>query len=144
MNNKPDSLASKEEEIKKIFIALPSSEERYKKIIELGQSLPLFKPQEKKAENLVEGCQSLLYLSEELINGKMHFTIDSEALISKGLGALLLLVYNGETPETVLKYPPTFITELGLQASLSPGRSNGLASLYVKMKQRALKNLIGI
>lgn len=144
MNSKPLSLLDKEESLKKIFNTLSSSEEKYIKIIELGQALPSFAAEEKKTDNLVEGCQSTMYLVAQMESGKIFFSIDSEALISKGLGALLIFIYNGESPETILKYPPSFLTDLGIQASLSPGRSNGLASLYLNMKQRAVKNLIAV
>lgn len=114
----------------------------YQKIIEWGKKLPPFNPEWKNEENLVSGCQSLMYLHAETQEGKIYFYAASDALISAGLAALLIEAYNGETPETVLTSPPLFLDSIGIPASLTPGRANGLASLYLKMKQEALKFLI--
>ena len=72
----------------------------------------------------------------------MNFEAEADALISAGLAALLIRAYNGETPEVVLKCPPSFIEELGINASLTPSRSNGLYSLHLQMKQEALRLLM--
>lgn len=114
----------------------------YQKIICLGRTLLPISSQAKTEENRVTGCQSLLYLHSELKDGKIFFYADSDALISKGLAALLIDFYNGSTPEEVLKVPPDFIEELDLPSALSPSRVNGLASLYLKMKQQALAHLV--
>jgi cysteine desulfuration protein SufE len=137
-----DSCLQKQQAIKAIFAACPTPEARYQKIIELGRQLPLFNPSSRTPANLVPGCQSIMYLEASLHNDKLFLNADSEALISKGLAALLIYVYSGETPATVANCPPTFIQEIGLTSSLSPARSNGLASLYHKMRQEALKYLI--
>ncbi len=114
----------------------------YEKIMELGRALPPMADSLKTEENLVIGCQSEVFLVSEInANGKMIYHIGSEALISSGLAALLLLIYQEECPELTLLCPPRFSTELGLAKSLSPGRSNGLASIYARMKQDALKLL---
>lgn len=128
--------------IKDSFSACASREEVYQKIMEWGELLPPFKPEWKTEENLVHGCQSIMHLHGELKEGKIYFSASSDALISAGLAALLLEAYNGCSPETVLKEPPVFLEELGIPASLTPGRANGLASLYLKMKQEALKLLL--
>jgi cysteine desulfuration protein SufE len=83
-----------------------------------------------------------MYLEAKLDHEKLILNADSEALISKGLAALLIYVYSEETPTTVANCPPSFIQEIGLTSSLSPARSNGLASLYHKMRQEALKYLV--
>jgi cysteine desulfuration protein SufE len=129
----------KQNQIKKIFVDCPSKESRYQKIIELGTKLPSLNPAAKIDANLVPGCQSIMYLETIFRDGKIYFNADSEALISKGLAALLIFVYSGQPPEALLRCPPTFLSEIGLQNSLSPARSNGLASLYLKMAQ-ASKN----
>lgn len=131
----------KQEGIKTIFSPL-SLENKYIKIIELGRQLPPFDPAYRLPENLVPGCQSVMYLYASLENGKLFFYADSEALISKGLAALLILVYSGETPEVITQCPPTYIKEMGIQSALSPTRSNGLASLYLRMQQEALKKIL--
>jgi cysteine desulfuration protein SufE len=136
------SCLEKQRQLIILFSSCASLEAKYEQIIELGKSLPAFDESHKKAENIVQGCQSLLYLHSELQDYTIYFKISSEALISAGLGALLLAVYNGESPEAVLTCPPDFIKEIDLHASLTPGRSNGLASMYLRMKQDALKLLM--
>lgn len=128
--------------LKKIFEQCSSAENRYKKIIELGSELPPIQEKDKVSENLVKGCQSQLYLKADLKEGLFLFTAHSDALISKGLAAVLYKVYNGMPPDIVLKCPPTFLKELEITTHLSPSRSNGVASLYLKMQQLAVKFLI--
>ncbi len=118
------------------------SEQVYQQIMLFGKQLPPFDPEWKKEENLVPGCQSIMYLHASLKEGRLYFAAHSEALISAGLAAILISVYDGETPETILKAEPTFLEELNIPGSLTPGRANGLASLWLKMKQAALKALI--
>jgi sulfur transfer protein SufE len=133
----------KQERLKKLFASCPDRETKYRQLIELGKTLPPLNPAQKKQENLVSGCQSRLYLYADLNEmGNMVFQADSEALISAGLAALLITVYNDELPETVLQCPPAFIDELGILESLSPGRSNGLLSLHLRMKQEAIKYIL--
>ncbi len=110
----------------------------YEKIIELGRQIPSFSKELKTKERIVEGCQSEVYILTEMdAEGKIFYQIGSESLISAGLAAILLLVYQGEPAELILLYPPKFIAELGLAKNLSPGRSNGLASIYARMKKEA-------
>ena len=90
-------------------------------------------------EHVVRGCQSTMYLYTYLENGKVRYFAHSEALISAGLAALLLAVYDEEMPEVILQCPPLFLEELGIPNVLSPGRANGLSSLFLKMKQDALR-----
>ncbi|MBX7067470.1 MAG: SufE family protein [Parachlamydiales bacterium] len=129
------------DEIKKTFAPL-SPEKRYQELIRMGQNLAAYPNELKTPDRIVRGCQSTLYLSCKFENGKCFFQTDSDALISKGLAALLIIAYSGEAPEIVLKCPPEFISELGIAASLSPMRSNGLAQIYLKMKQEALKTFL--
>jgi sulfur transfer protein SufE len=133
---------NKEDELKKIFTSSKSPEARYELIIALGRKLPAMNPTHKISENLVDGCQSKLYLHATFKNNALHFEIDSDALISKGLAALLLLLYNNESPEYILKHPPTILAELNILSSLSMGRANGLKSLYTKMQKFALQHLV--
>lgn len=136
-----ESFEKKCDEIKKKLAPL-SKDERYQALIHLGRSLPTYPPALKTPDRLVPGCQSLLYLNSKLIDDKIYFECHSDALISSGLAALLLSVYSGESPETVLKCPPHFIHELELTSSLSLNRSNGLANIHLRMKQEALKYII--
>src|SRR5665213_2106928 len=123
-------MEQKRQHLEKLFFAKPTPEGKYELIIELGRKLPRMDSSFCSPENLIEGCQSLMYLKADYTEGKFHFEIFSEALISAGLAALLINYYQGESAETVLTHPPTFINDLGITASLSPGRSNGLSSLY--------------
>lgn len=136
-----ETFKKKCEEIRKKFQLLPA-EERYRELIRMGQSLPLFPSEFKTPDRVVRGCQSTLYLVLIQENGKCFFQADSEALISKGLAALLISVYSGETSEIILKHPPEFITQIGITASLSPMRANGLSQIYLRMKQEALKTFL--
>lgn len=134
-----ESCLEKQLQMKDLFSSCLTEEKKYEKIIEMGKNLPPFAIQDKTPENFVKGCQSTMYLKSRLENGRIYFTANSDALISAGLAAILLEVYNGETPEVVLKCPPTYLEELGINASLSPSRANGLYSIHLRMKQEALK-----
>ena len=128
------TLFEKQQKIKEIFSQLSSPAEKYEKIIEFGKKLPPLSAFARIEQNLVQGCQSLLYLETRLETGLIYFNADSDALISKGLAALLIEVYSGQQPETIFLYPPLFLKEIGLHQALSPARSNGLASLFKKMQ----------
>jgi cysteine desulfuration protein SufE len=138
-----ESCLKKQQQIKNIFASYATEEKKYEKIIELGRTLPIMSPQDKIPENLVKGCQSTMYLKSILQNGKVSFTAESDALISAGLAAVLLQVYEGESPETILKCPPSYLEDLGISASLTPNRANGLYSIHLRMKQDALKLFMG-
>ncbi len=135
------SCLEKQERVKKSFASCKTPGEIYEKIIELGRMLGHFPEEWKTRENLVSGCQSQVYLHAEFIEGKIRFFVGADALISAGLAALLLAVYNDETPEAVLGCAPLFLESLGVQAALTPGRSHGLASIHLRMKQEAVKLL---
>ena len=124
----------KENQLKALFAACSSKEEKYQKIIELGQKLPPLDKSFKTEENLVQGCQSIMHLHCWEEDGKLFFLADSAALISKGLAALLIFVYSGQPKEALLNSPPSFLSELGIEKALSPGRSNGLLNLFLKMR----------
>lgn len=132
----------KESEINFLFQNCKSQEERYQKIIEFGQNLPKLDPRHKIQENVVKGCQSTLYLYTYKEGSVLNFNAESEALISSGLAAILIHLYSGETPEFILKSSPVFLETLGITASLSPNRANGLYNIHLRMKQEALKFLI--
>jgi cysteine desulfuration protein SufE len=137
-----ESCFKNQAKLKQLFAPLALPEQKYQKIMELGRSLPPYPLEYKTPEKIVKGCQSLMYLhTYRSSDGKTYFYIDSEALISRGLAALLIAIYAGEPPEVILTCPPSCLNDLGIQASLSPSRSNGLASLYLKMKQDALELL---
>lgn len=134
-----DECLAKQKAIKDLFSSCPTPEAKYQKIIELGRALSPLNKKDKSAENQVKGCQSIMYLHSYWSNGKIFFEAESDALISSGLAALLIKVYSGETAETILKCPPTYIDELGISTSLTPNRANGLYNIHLRMKQDALK-----
>lgn len=133
------SCIDKQEKMKRIFEKCETQEAKYEKIIELGKKQKRLDPLLKTEENLVPGCQSIMYLSVTCKDGLLYFESESDAIISSGLAVLLIDVYNAQAPETILKCPPKYLEDLGIPASLTPGRANGLASLYVRMKKDALR-----
>lgn len=137
-----ESCLKKQESVKELFENCASEEDKYKKIIELGRRQKPILEEFKIPENIVVGCQSTVYLHSFLKEGLVYFEAESDALISAGLAALLILVYNGEPPEVVLTCFPKYLEELGINASLTPSRSNGLYSMHLRMKQDALKLLM--
>lgn len=140
-----ESCLEKQKKLKEHFSSCSNDESRYTKIIDLGKKLPALNPEFKIPDNLVHGCQSTMYLRSYLDGQKnVNFEAESDALISAGLAALLLNVYNGEKPEVILKCPPTYIEDLGLSSNLTPNRANGLYSIHLKMKQDALRLLVNI
>lgn len=132
----------KQNQVKALFAQCPNEEAKYQKIIELGRRDPPLDAKYKVPENIVKGCQSTMYLRSYLIDDLVFFEAESDALISSGLAVILLDVYNGEPPEIILKCPPTYLEELGVSASLTPNRANGLYSIHLRMKQDALKLLM--
>lgn len=133
-----ETFQKKSDELKKKFLSMGSMDARYSALIELGKALPPYPEELKTPDRVVHGCQSILHLHASLKGEKIFFEATSDALISAGLAALLLIVYNGETPETLLTCPPHFLTELGIIGQLSPNRSNGLAHIHLRMKQLAV------
>lgn len=136
-----ESCTQKQNEIIKLFSSI-SDEEKYSKLIEMGKKLPPLKQEYKIDENRVPGCQSTMYLRAFQQADQIFYEAESDALISAGLAALLLQVYNGENAETILKCPPNYLEEIGISASLTPNRANGLYSIHLRMKQEALKLLL--
>ncbi len=137
-----NSYLNKQDEVKKLFSSCKTAEERYELIISLGRNLPQMDSLHKTPQNLVEGCQSKLYLHATFKNNILHFECDSDALISKGLAAILLLLYDNESPEFIITHPPVILSDLNIFASLSPNRSHGLKSLFQKMQKIALQHLV--
>ena len=112
--------------------------ERYEYIIEMGKSLPLIEGQYKSNDNLIKGCQSKVWLHADYKNDKLIFTADSDAILTKGIIALLLRVYSDQTPKDILNSDAFFIDEIGLKEHLSPTRANGLLSMVKQLKLYAL------
>lgn len=114
--------------------------QKYEYIIELGKDLPKIDESKKTEDRIIEGCQSRVWLDAAFEDGKMKFSADSDAIITKGIIGLLIQVLNEEKPEEIVKTDLHFIKDIGLHEHLSPTRSNGLASMVKKMKMAALKN----
>jgi cysteine desulfuration protein SufE len=112
--------------------------DKYAYLIELGNELQDIDPKYKVDDNLIRGCQSRVWLHPEIENGKIVFEAESDALIVKGLVALLLRVYSNRTPKEILNSDLHFIDDIGLNQHLSPTRSNGLLSMIKQMKLYAL------
>ncbi|MCC5913470.1 MAG: SufE family protein [Balneolaceae bacterium] len=132
------TIDEKQQRIIREFELLSDWPERYKHIIKLGQKLDPLPEEQKKDENLVRGCQSQVWLHTELDEKRVIFKADSDAAITKGLVALMVRLYSGETPDTILNTEPFFIKKIGMQEHLSPTRSNGLASMVKQMKIYAM------
>lgn len=112
--------------------------DRYNYLIELGNSLPKIDPKFKTDEYLINGCQSKVWLNAEYDNGIMKYTADSDAIIVKGITALLIKVLSNQPASDIMKTELYFIDKIGLKENLSPTRSNGLVAMVKKMKIYAL------
>ena len=112
--------------------------DRYQLLIDIGSEQPPLDEKYKTQSNLIDGCQSRVWLQADLIDGKIHFQAESDALIVKGIVALLVRVYDNQTPADILASEPYFIQEIGLREHLSPTRSNGLLAMLKQMRLYAL------
>lgn len=111
---------------------------KYEYIIQLGKELPLIDDIYKKPEYLIKGCQSQVWLQADLVDGKIVFTADSDAVITKGLVSLMVKVLSNHSPDEIVKADLYFIDKIGLKEHLSPTRANGLVSMVKQMKMYAL------
>jgi cysteine desulfuration protein SufE len=109
-------------------------DEKYKYIIDLGKQLPVIEEQYKTDANLIRGCQSRVWLHAEFKDGKLYFTADSDASITKGLVSMVVSVLSGHTPKEIADADIYFVGRIGLTSHLSPTRSNGLLSMLKQMK----------
>ena len=111
--------------------------DKYEYLIDLGKNMPLIDEKEKTEANLINGCQSRVWLSCRKEEGKLRFAADSDAIITKGIISLLLKVYDGQTPADILAADESFIDSIGLKENLSPTRANGLVSMIRTIKAHA-------
>jgi cysteine desulfuration protein SufE len=114
-------------------------EGKYEHLIDLGKSLPMIDEKNKTEENIIKGCQSRVWLNSELKDGKVVYTADSDAIITKGMVALMIRVLSNQDPAGIAKADLGFINEIGLKEHLSPTRANGLVSMINRMKMDAIK-----
>ncbi|CAM3949630.1 SufE family protein [Flavobacterium weaverense] len=124
-----------QEEIVDEFSMFDDWMERYEYIIELGKKLPLIKEDYKTDNNLIKGCQSKVWLQGEQTNDMIVFTADSDAILTKGIIAILIRTFSNQSAKDILEADMDFIDEIGLKEHLSPTRANGLVSMikYIKM-----------
>jgi cysteine desulfuration protein SufE len=132
------SLKEVQKEIIEEVQFLPDWEEKYGEIIRLGKKLPDYPEEYRDDKYKVKGCQSQVWLHPEFKDGKIHFDADSDAMIVKGLIALLMRVYNNRTPQEILDNPPDFLTEIGIDNHLSPTRKNGLGAMMKQIQMYAV------
>ncbi|MEG2370339.1 MAG: SufE family protein [Alistipes sp.] len=112
--------------------------DKYNYLIELSDSLPVIAPEHRTEQYLIQGCQSRVWIDAAFKEGKVCYTADSDAIITKGIIALLIRVLSGRTPQDILETDLYFIDAIGLSANLSPTRSNGLLSMIKQMRLYAL------
>ena len=127
-----------QDEIIDEFSMFDDWEERYQYVIDLGKTLPLVNEQYKTEENIIKGCQSKVWLHGEQQDGNIVFTADSDAILTKGIIAILIRVFSNQTPAAILEADTAFIDEIGLKEHLSPTRANGLVSMIKQIKMYAL------
>jgi cysteine desulfuration protein SufE len=127
-----------EEQIVSEFSAFDDWLDKYDLLVDMGKSMPLIDPQYKTDQYIISGCQSKVWLHARFESGRVIYTADSDAIITKGIVSLLLRVLSGQTPDDILATNLEFVDRIGLKEHLSPTRSNGLTSMIKQMKFYAL------
>lgn len=127
-----------QEEIVDEFSMFDDWMQRYEYMIELGKSLPLIEEQYKTPENIIKGCQSKVWVHAELEDDRLVFTADSDAIITKGIIAILIRAFSGQKPRDIIAADTDFIDQIGLKEHLSPTRANGLVSMIKQLKLYAV------
>jgi len=137
------SLEDKKQEIVEEFGMFEGWMDRYEYIIDLGKNLDAYPEERRTEDRLIKGCQSRVWLDWELRDGRLWFAADSDALITKGIIALLLDVYSGRTAEEIAADDFAFLEEIGLRENLSPTRANGLVSMIGTIRRAAEETVAG-
>jgi len=132
------SIKEIQEDIIDEFSMFEDWEERYQYMIDLGKTLPLIEEQFKTEENIIKGCQSKVWVHAEMDNSNVVFTADSDAIITKGIIAILIRVFSNQSPQAILDANTDFIDEIGLKEHLSATRANGLVSMIKEIKMYAI------
>ena len=132
------TIKSIQEEIIDEFLLFDDWMQKYEYMIDLGKSLPLINENNKTDDRLIKGCQSKVWLDAHLKDGKINYTADSDAIITKGIIAILLRVFSNQSPDDILSSNIDFIDKIGLKEHLSPTRANGLVSMVKQLKIYAL------
>lgn len=133
-----ESIKDIQQEIIEEFAMFDDWMGRYEYLIELGKSLPLIDEQYKTDDNIIKGCQSQVWLHAEMEGNNVIYTADSDAILTKGLIALVIRVLNGQKADEIVQADMSFVDEIGLKEHLSPTRANGLLSMIKQMKFYAL------
>ena len=134
------SITEKEQELIEEFSFFDDWMEKYEYIIDLGKELPPFQDKDKVDQNRITGCQSQLWIKIEEKNQQLFFSTDSDAIITKGIAALVLRPINGESTQAIANYDFDFINQIGLNEHLSMTRANGLASMLSTIKATAKRH----
>ncbi|WP_374163956.1 SufE family protein [Arcticibacter sp. MXS-1] len=132
------TINEKQDELIEEFEYLTDWVDKYEQIIQIGKELPVIDEQFKQDKYIIKGCQSKVWLHPEFTDGKIYFTADSDAIISKGLVSLIVRVLSGFTPEEIKNADLYFIDKIGLKEHLSPTRSNGLLAMVKQIKLYAI------
>ena len=132
------TIAEIQEDIIEEFSMFDDWEERYQYMIDLGKTLPLIDEQYKNDDHIIKGCQSKVWLNAAMQDDKVVFTADSDAIITKGIIAILIRAFSNQHPKDILESNTNFIDEIGLKEHLSPTRANGLVSMIKQIKMYAL------
>jgi cysteine desulfuration protein SufE len=133
-----ETIETAQEEIVAEFSMFEDWMQRYEYMIELGKSLPLIDPKFKTDDYIIKGCQSKVWVHAELEGDQLVFTADSDAIITKGIIAILIRVFSHQHPEAILNADTSFIDKIGLKEHLSPTRANGLISMIKQLKMYAI------
>lgn len=140
MDNNIKTLKEAEDEVVDSFSMYDEWLDKYEYLIDLGKNLAPYPDSSKTDDRLIKGCQSRVWLDYQMKDGKLWFTADSDAIITKGIISLLVSIYSGRTPEEIASSDFSFIEKIGLKENLSPTRANGLASMIATIKAVALEN----
>lgn len=132
------TIKEKQEELIKEFSQYDDWEDKYSYLIKIGKDLNNFPEEYRTEKNKLEGCQSQVWINARFENGKLVLHADSDAMIVKGLIALLIKVYSGHTPDEILTNPPEFLTKIGIDSHLSPTRKNGLSAMLKQIQMYAV------
>ena len=134
------TLKEKQQQIIDDFSMYEEWLDKYEYLIELGKSLEAFPETKKTEDRLIKGCQSRVWLDCEKLDGKLYFTADSDAVITRGIIALLVDVYSGRSAEEIIQDDFSFLNSIGLKENLSPTRANGLVSMISTIRAKAAEN----
>ena len=133
-----ETITEKQQEVIEEFSLFEDWMQRYEYMIDLGKSLPLISEEHKTEDNIIKGCQSKVWVHAGLEDDRLVFTADSDAIITKGIIAILIRVFSNQPPKSIFEAQTDFIDQIGLKEHLSPTRANGLVSMIKQIKMYAV------